>query len=145
MNAQDVAETIAALRRMLVLVQTGEMSDSAGCRVDGAVAALLSVGGDPSSPFARSQVENSIHKLTAIREEGGMTESTAYRTEGALMALRSLAGDGASLLAALSPRPRRSQAGQQMPGTLDDSETAEIWLTPLGQPQTTVVQLGDRA
>ena len=140
MNAEEVAETTAALRRLLVLVQTGEMSEAAGCRVEGAVAALASISGDPSSPFARSQIENSSRRLTAIRGEGGMTESTAHRTEGALIALQSLAGDAASLLARLGPRPRLSPPGPRMPSTLDDHQPAEVWLTHRGQPQTTQVQ-----
>lgn len=141
MNAEEVAETIAALRRLSTLVHTGQISDMAGCRIEGAVAALNSIrGDDPSSPYARSLREDAVLRLKAIREEGGLTEATARRIEGGLLAFESLTGDAASLLARLAPRQRGLPARPLMEANLDDPEFVEVRLSS-GQPQTCQVQL----
>ena len=92
MSADEIAETVESLRRALPLVRTGQMSELAGCRIEGAIRALSSIGGDVGSPFARSGIADTIRRLTARRSEGGMTLATAHRIEGALLALQSLAG-----------------------------------------------------
>ena len=136
-NAEEVADTIAALRRALPLVYTGQLSDLAGCRIEGALGALNSISGDPASDFARAQIADTTRRLTAIRAKGEMTAATAHRTEGALLALQSIAGDPASLLAELIPHSKLPPA----PSNSDDAQPDEIIWTHLGQPPTTLVQL----
>lgn len=59
MNAEEITEATDALRRALSLVQTGQMSDLAGCRIEGALGALTAIKGDTGSDFARSQIADS--------------------------------------------------------------------------------------
>lgn len=140
MNAEEVAGTADALRRSLLLVHSGQMSEAAGSRIEGALGALSSIIGDPTLPLARSRIEDSIRRLTAIREEGGMTLATAHRTEGALIALQSIDGDGASLLARLGPCQQRLPAAPGRQSNPADPQT-EVRLTHLGQRPTLQVQL----
>lgn len=137
MNAHEVAETTDVLRRSLVLVQTGQMSELAGCRIEGAVGAVKSIMGDPQHPFAQTRIEDSVRRLSARAEEGGMTEATAHRIEGALLAFRSVGGNASSLLACLGPRQTRLPTLNDP----DDSQPMEVRVNRQGQPQSTQVQL----
>jgi hypothetical protein len=127
-NGQEVTSTADALRRMLVLVRAGQMSEAAGCRIEGAVAALTFVGLDASSELARQRIDESIRRLTKITEAAEMTAATACRIDGALAALRSITESPSSLLARFS-HPKREPLvdGARIPSHLGQ-RTTEVYV-----------------